>query len=200
MKSQSQTAQKIDSLDLVDVNDHTCADIQEQVMRELAKKQNMQHLGRRLKRRGRGANLAYTMPIEYVNSELPDPLTFKTPEIRKMIERMDRGPWHQPELGQQAVEDFEYDYVVFSGIPGYGREYVCLWDTDTDTPFVITPTYELWQLEVETYGVVDTYQDSIVKNSYVRIRKDFENGVTNKALHWDLKQYAFECHLKGNRA
>lgn len=193
------TFQKGHRLDIVDVDDYTCADIRARDMRELAKKQNMAHMGRRLKRRGHGANVRYTMPMEYVDNKTPNALALKTPEIRKIVHRMDQVPWWQPELGLQALEDFEYDFCVFSGLPGYGREYVCLWDSDTDTPYVITPEYELWQLEPETYGIVDVYQDSIVKNAYVRIRKDIADGITSRPLHWDKEQWAFESHLKGRR-
>ncbi len=68
-----------------------------------------------------------------------------------------------------------------------------------DTPYVITPEYELWQLDPTTYGIVDIYQDEIVKNCYIRIQKDIEEGVTSRPLHWDKVQWAFESHLKGRR-
>ncbi len=195
----SHTPQKDHRLDIIDVDDYTCADIRARDMHELAKKQNMRHLGYKLKSRGHGVNKKYTMPTEYVDNKTPNALNLKTPEIQKIVQRMDQVPWWQPELGQQVLEDFEYDYVVFSGLPGYDGEYVCLWDTDTDTPYVITSEYELWQLEPETYGIVDIYQDEIVKNCYIRIQKDIKDGVTSRPLHWDRVQWSFENHLKGRR-
>ncbi len=89
MKSQNRTIQKNNRLEIVDIDECTVADAKAQTMRELAKRQNMRHLGRKLKRRGHGANRKYTIPTEYVDSETPNALDLKTPEIQKMIARMD---------------------------------------------------------------------------------------------------------------
>jgi hypothetical protein len=198
MKIKIGTIAKADIID-VDACHKTEEESREICMRELAKKQNMQHLGRRLKRRGRGANVGYVIPTEYVDNRMPDTLELTTPEIRKIVSRMDRIHWWELEETRQELEDFEFDYVVFSGLPGYGKEFVCMWDEETDTPYVITPTYELWQLDPDTYGIVDIYQDEIVRNCYIRIKKDMEDGVTNRPLHRDRVQWAFESHLKGRR-
>ena len=198
MKIKNQTVVKADIID-VDTYQKSEEESRENYMRELAKAQNMQHMGYKLRRRGRKPNYSYTIPTEYVDNRMPDTLELTTPEIRKIVSRMDCIHWWDPDETRQELEDFEFDYVVFSGLPGYGKEFVCMWDEETDTPYVITPTYELWQLDPDTYGIVDIYQDEIVRNCYVRIKKDMEDGVTNRPLHLDKVQWSFECHLKGRR-
>ena len=85
----------VSETDIIDVDTYQKSEEEsrENSMRELSKKQNMQHMGYKLRRRGRKPNLSYVIPTEYVDDKRPDTLELTTPEIRKLVGRMDRIHW-----------------------------------------------------------------------------------------------------------